>query len=229
MDRRAHAEPHGIGRRVEGKAGGECARHRIGLRRQFAQARRDGPAGVGPQRHPRLAAGQQGEPGLGNGDLDLAPLVPRHLDHRLPGGDHLAPLRRDGGHDPVRIGPQFAIGELVLGKDPALPGCLERFAGGVGRRPGIVERGLADMALVLQRGRAHAVLLAAPGLGFGRALARRFGPQRGGQIRRVEPRDDVAGPHPVADIDQPLGDLAADTEGERNLDPCAHRARKGVL
>ncbi len=144
--------------------------------------------------------------------------------HRLADGDDLSGFGRRRGDDAVGVGFEFGISELIAGeferalraRQPALGLVVGRLLAIEIGNGGVATRFQGVVALQVGGG-----LCQAGGRG-GQLRLRALDLQR--QVLRVEPRNDIAGTHPVADIHDAGDDLAADPEGEIGLVAGAHDA-----
>ena len=197
----------------------------IGLRRELAQPRIEAAVALRPQLHRGLGLARLAEPGLRQRHhrFLLAPVgEPRH---RLADGDDLAGLGQGRGDHAVGVGLEVGIAELHCGarSSARLARCEPPF-GLVIRRLLAVEVGDRREALALERGVALQVggRLGEIGGGGGELGLGAFDLQR--EVLRIEPGHDVAGAHPVADIDDAGDDLAGDAEAEIGLVARPHHA-----
>ena len=170
-----------------------------------------------------------GEPRLGQRDNGFLPAAMGKPHDRLADGDHLAGLGERGRDHAVGIGLELGIVELAVGEIEGALGALEPPFGLVLRRLLAIEVGDRGLAARLQRGIALEV-----GGGLGKTRGRRGELSLGAlelqlQVLRIEPRHDVAGLYPVADIDDAADDLAGDPEAEVRLVAGAHHADEFAL
>lgn len=154
-------------------------------------------------------------------------------EDRQGGLHHLADLAAALGNDAVGGGLEFGVGELVFGGGLLGKGGVQGALCGTAFGLGAVVFAAAGVALGQQ-------LALAPEVDLGQAQPRLLGRDGGAgvvhlgaQLLRVEAGQDLAGLHPVADVDMALDDLAADAEGLLRLDPrldvAHHAGARGVV
>ncbi|EAZ60706.1 hypothetical protein PA2G_04072 [Pseudomonas aeruginosa 2192] len=141
-------------------------------------------------------------------------------EDRHGGLHHLADLGLAGGDDPGVGGTQLGIGKQVAGVGQLRLGGLQRTLRAAHRGQRLVVLALAGVALGQQRLLPLVVEVGELRLRLLRGDRRLGVLHVAALVLRVEPRQHLASRDVVADIDQALDDLAADTERLVGLYPC---------
>ena len=206
---------------VTGSARGETSRTRPTAETWVARER-DGNLGVGR----RVVLDPRGHI-----EHRVAPAVARDLDDHPSGADDFTDLRALCGHDAGDIGVEAGVAQTVFREGDLR---LRRLDAGLGGLHGTSDCSNAarETAFSLTRSCIPPEVVARLAqLRTGRVDLRDCRLHAGRLVVRVEPRDELTGPHGVADVHRPLDEPAVDTKGlvdlSFGLDGAGQRDRIG--